>query len=87
MPLPSLMQKANLERLPIWFVTLILQKKIKEITLEVNCCIFSASFRHLGLKIEQCRDQSGSTEFWEHTSCAKVKTLEGVESVILINNG
>lgn len=81
------MQKANLERLSTWFVILILQKKITEITLEVNFSVFSASFRHVGLKIEQCRDQSGSTEFWEHTSCANVKTLEGVESVILINEG
>lgn len=75
MPVPSLMQKPNLERFSTWFVMLILQKKIKEITLEVNFGIFSASFRHLGLKIEQCRDQSGSREFWEHVSCANVKTL------------
>lgn len=87
MPVPSLMQKVNLERLSTWFVILILQKEIKEITLEVKLCIFSASFRHIGLKSAQCRDQSGSTEFWEHASCANVKTLEGVESVILINEG
>lgn len=85
MPVPSLMQKANLERLSTWFVILMLQEKITEITSEVNFCIFSASFRHVDLKTEQCRDQSGSTEFWEYASCANVKTLEGVESVILIN--
>lgn len=60
---------------------------MKKITLEVNFCISPASFRHLGLKIEQCRDQSGRTGFSEHTSCANAKILESVESVILINEG
>lgn len=53
----------NFERLSTWFVILILQKEIKEITLEVKLCIFSDSFRHIDLKSAQCRDQSGNTEF------------------------
>lgn len=79
------MQKERLESLSTWFVILILQMKIKEIALEANFCISSASFRRIGLQTEQCRDQSVSTEFREHTLCANVKTLEGVEGVILIN--
>lgn len=68
-PVPSLMQKVNLERLSTWFVKLNLQKEIKEITLEVKLCIFSASFRHIGLKSVQCRDQSGSTVLGTRFMC------------------